>query len=176
MNTTTSVWRQKHSRLTFMWRCWISFVTITSNVIVNIHHMYELVFVWCVSSLRVWLKYGQKMLCHPSKKSMGGNAPDPHMNNAHTRTHTHIIPNLAHMHTLLSFRLPLQSVSVLLSPIGIIYQYIQQTEAAQLLCPGNACSQTAIKAERHPLPPAPVGAWEWRGEGEQRGRGGREDS
>ncbi|CAJ1048967.1 Hypothetical predicted protein, partial [Xyrichtys novacula] len=59
---------------------------------------------------------------------------------------------------------------------GIIYRYIQQTEAPQLLCPGNACSHAAIKAERHPLPPAPMGAQERRGKESGRGgEGGEED-
>lgn len=78
-----------------------------------------------------------------------------------------------HIHPFLPSS-PKECVSVPLSPVGIIYHYIQQTEVPQLLCPGDACSHAAIKAKRHPLPPAPMGAREWRGK-ESRGRGGREE-
>lgn len=72
---------------------------------------------------------------------------------------------------------PPDRLSVPLSPAEIIYHYIQHTDAPQLLSPGNACSHSAIKAKRHPLPPAPTRAREprWKESGgEERDGHGRE--
>lgn len=65
--------------------------------------------------------------------------------------------------------LPEKCVSAPVSPAGIIYHYIQQTETPQLLCPGDACSHAAIKAKRHPLPPAPMGEQQQREKRRKRG-------
>lgn len=110
------------------------------------------------------------MCYHLSQKAKGDNASLPNQN-PYPQIYRQFPPihTLMHTHSLLSFLLPLQCLSVSLSPVGIIYHYIQQTEASQLLCPGNACSHAAIKAKRHPLPPAPMGAWQQRGK-ESRGK------
>lgn len=100
----------------------------------------------------------------------------------HTHTHTYKIPcshSNTHKHTFTLFlpSSPPECVSVPLSPIEIIYHYIQHTDAPQLLCPGNACSHSAIKAKRHPLPPAPMRVWErrWKASGgEERDGYGRD--
>lgn len=103
----------------------------------------------------------QRVITHPFQTKIHIHR---YTDNSHPYTHT-----LMHTHSLLSFLLPLQCLSVSLSPVGIIYHYMQQTEASQLLCPGNACSHAAIKAKRHPLPPAPMGAWQQKGK-ESRGK------
>lgn len=76
-----------------------------------------------------------------------------------------------HIQPLLPSCLPLpeKCVSAPVSPAGIIYHYIQQTETPQLLCPGDACSHAAIKAKRHPLPLAPMGAQQQREKRRKRG-------
>lgn len=116
----------------------------------------------CACSIKVW----SLMLHHSSRSRM--------MIRLFFQLESPSSQRKAHSSFLPSFlpSSPPESLSVLLSRVEIIYHYIQHTDAPQLLCPENACSHSAIKAKRHPLPPALEGAWERRGKergGEERG-------